>query len=99
MNDCNISVQGFEMAQATTSGLVPRLRTNNIDYNPATLIKKLAAKNGGSYNKFYIEAKLVQNTSLHLKEDFVPTNYTSNFQRNWRELVITTLQCCQHCQN
>ena len=70
MDDYYMSIRGFEMTWSIASGLVPRLGTNNMNYDPATLIKTLVAKNGGSCKKFGTQAKTMQHTLACLKEDF-----------------------------
>lgn len=79
IGDYNMSVQGFEMSWAIISSLVPRLGINNMNYDPSTLIRDLAIKNGGSYDKFCTEVKSMQSTLLNLNEDFRPHKLCKQF--------------------
>ena len=79
MDDHCMSIRGFEISWVIVSGLVLRLGTNNMNYDPATSIKTLVAKNGGSYKKFCTQAKTMQHALACLKEDFGPHKLVKQF--------------------
>ena len=57
LDDYCMSIRGFEMTWAITSGLAPRPGVSDVNCDPSTLIKTLVAKNGGSRKKFCTQAK------------------------------------------
>ena len=70
VDDYYMSIRGFEMIWAIVSGLAPRLGIKNVNHDTATLIKILVAKNGGSCNEFFTQAKTTEHTLDCLKEYF-----------------------------
>ena len=72
-----------------TPGLASRFEMNNMNYDPATLIKNLVAKNGGSYKIFFTQEKTMQHTLASLKEHFGRQKLVCQFL----EELVTTKTC------
>ena len=72
LDDYFMSTKGFKMSWVILSSLVPRLGTNNLNHDSASLIITLVVNNDGSCKKFYTQEKKTKYVLLFLKKDFRP---------------------------
>ena len=66
------SFDGFDMVMSILKLLVPRLGSNAMSYDPATLILTLKVSHLGSFKAFHLKAKEAEDILGCLKEDYGP---------------------------
>ena len=66
------SFDGFDMVMSILKLLAPRLGSNTMSYDPATLILTLKVSHLGSFKAFHSKAKEVEDILGCLKEDYAP---------------------------